>query len=145
MVVGDEPAGGTPSFFGFRFDPADLPEEYRPPERWREYLYGHAIPGQIVDESAYVKYLLRAGGRTLYEKRADCPDLVVSRLPPPDEWTPHGWYSFNPDDPHPGRQPCFNCVKWAIMIANGLVPDFLPEVPQGRLMLILAHLRKRVR
>lgn len=144
MVVGEESVGGSPAFFGFRFDPADLPTDYRPSEKWREYLYAHAVPGQIVDETTYVAHLLGRAGRTYYEKRADCDLSIESRLPPRDDWVPHGWYSFNPDDPHPGRQPCFNCVRWAIMIANGLVPDFLPEVPQGRLMAILTHLHKRV-
>ena len=102
-----------------------------------------AVPGQIVDESAYVSHLLNTGVRVYFEKRADCDIPIESRLPPRHEWKPHAWYSFNPDDAHSGHQPCYNCVKWAIMVANSLVPDFLPIIPQGRLMLILTHLARR--
>lgn len=143
MVVGEEPLGRAASYFGFRFDPADLPAEFRPPEKWRDCLYAHAVPGQIVDETAYVEHLLLISRRTYYEKRSAGDVHPESSLPPPTERTPHGWYSFNPDDEHPDQQPCFNCVKWAIMIANSLIPGFLPVVLQGRLVLALAHLQRR--
>jgi hypothetical protein len=143
MVVGEEPADAGRSYFGYRFDPADLPEEFRASERWRDYLFEHAVPGKIVDETAYVNMLLAIGAREYYEKRAECAIPIESKLPPREEWNPHGWYSFNPDNPRPGKEPCFNCVKWAIIIANSLVENFLPAVRQGRLKLILKHLQKR--
>ena len=143
MVVGQEPTEGASSYFGFRFDPADLPDEFRPAEKWRDYLFGHAIPGKIVDETNYVSHLLRISARTYYEKRAECDIPIESQLPPRQDWEPHAWYSFNPDDPHNGRQPCYNCVKWAIIIANGLVEGFLPVIRQGRLKRVLAYLQKR--
>jgi hypothetical protein len=143
MVVGEEPAAGSPRYAGYRFDPADLPNEYRAQERWREYLFRHAVPGRIVDETAYVRHLLAAGARDYYEKRAECGTPLESRLPPPEQRNPHAWYSFNPDDPRPGQEPCYNCVKWAIEVANGLVASFLPPVPQGRLKRALEHLEKR--
>jgi hypothetical protein len=143
MVVGEELTEGTASYFGFRFDPAHLPPEYRQPEHWRKYLFNHAIPGMIVDETAYVTHLLRIGARVYYEKRVDCDILIESRLPPRTGWVPHAWYSFNPDDQYPGREPCYNCVKWAIMIANSIVAAFLPLIPQGRLKGVLEHLRQR--
>ncbi|MBI1914762.1 MAG: hypothetical protein HYS12_08500 [Planctomycetes bacterium] len=145
MVVGQEPSGGAPCYFGYRFDLADLPKEYRPQEKWRDYLFTYAIPGKIVDETAYVSHLLALGetARTYYEKRAECGIPIESRLPPRQEWEPHAWYSLNPDDPRPGQEPCYNCVKWGITIANSLVECFLPSVRQGRLKLILEHLQKR--
>jgi hypothetical protein len=143
MVFGQESTAGEPCYFGYRFDLADLPPEYRSQEKWRDYLFGHAIRGVIVDETNYVKYVLKVTERTYYEKHAECDTPIESQLPPRQEWKPHAWYSFNPDDPHPEQQPCYNCVKWAIVIANGLVERFLPHVNQGRLKLILAHLEKR--
>ena len=61
MVIGQELVGGVASYFGYRFDPTDLPEEYRLPEQWRNYLFDNAIPGRIVDETAYVSHLLGLG------------------------------------------------------------------------------------
>jgi hypothetical protein len=37
MVIGQESETGEVRFYGFRFDPVDLPEEYRTPEKWRNY------------------------------------------------------------------------------------------------------------
>jgi len=146
MVIGQEPIGGVRGYFGYRFDPADLPEEYRLPEQWRNYLFDNAIRGKIVDETAYVSHLLSLGegARTYYEKRAECAIPIESRLPSRDDWEPHAWYSFNPDNLHPDRQPCYNCVKWAIIIANSLVEGFLVPVPQGRLKRVLEQLRRQL-
>jgi len=145
MVVGQECPQTGPGYFGFRFDPDDLPAEYRPPEQWRYYLFDHAIPGLIVDETRYVELLLADLARTYYEKRADFCVPVEPRLPPRHEWSPHAWYSFNPDDLHPECQPCYNCVKWAISITNKIIDGFLPNVRQGRVKLILDHLIQRDR
>lgn len=142
MVLGQEQPSAL-RYFGYRFDPADLPAEHRPPEQWRSYLFEHAVPGKIVDETEYVSYLLQIGARTYYEKRAECDTPIESRLPTRQEWEPHAWYSFNPDNEYPDQQPCYNCVKWAIVIANDLVTGFLPLIPQGRLKRVLEHLQKR--
>jgi hypothetical protein len=143
MVVGQEPPGGAARYFGYRFDPADLPEEYRPHEQWRKYLLTHAVPGRIVDETAYVAHLLGLGARIYYQKTAECDTPIESRLPPRTAWEPHAWYSFKPDDPRPGQEPCYNCVKWAIIMANSVVEAFLVPVDQGRLKRALAQLQKR--
>ena len=145
MVVGQVRAEGDSSFFGFRFDPADLPEEHRSIEKWRGYLSDHAVPGIIVDESLYVEQLLLANRGDYFEKRAACEIEIRSRIPAEEKWYPYAWYSFNPDDPHLKMQPCFNCVKWAIMVGNGLVKGFLPEVHQGRVTSVLKHLVERSR
>src|SRR5260370_37805577 len=143
MVIGQEPAGRGARYFGFRFDPADLPDECRPQDQWRKFLLPHAVPGKIVHETAYVAHLLQADARTYYEKRANCDTPIASRLPPRNEWQPHAWYSFRPDDSRPGQEPCYNCVKWAIIVANSLVAGFLVPVDQGRLKRTLAQLQKR--
>jgi hypothetical protein len=143
MVLGQEPTADASSYFGYRFDPADLPDDHRQPEQWRDYLFAHAVRGKIVDETAYVHHLFMVSARTYYEKRAECDTSLETRLPPREEWEPHAWYSFNPDNPYPDQQPCYNCVKWAIVIANGLVESFLPPIPQGRLKRVLEHLQKR--
>jgi hypothetical protein len=161
MVVGQEPSRGqdvnkTASegqscYFGYRFDPADLPESHRKPEKWRDYLFKHAVPGSIVDETAYVSYLIRVCRRTYHEKRAECIILIESQLPPRQKWAPHAWYSFSPDAtnlerepcPHLDGQPCYNCVKWAILISNCIVEGFLTPVEDGRLKRVLTQLVKK--
>ncbi len=74
MVVGQEQIGSAPGYFGFRFDPLDLPDEFRAQEKWRHYLIDHAIPGKIVNETAYVSHLLSMGesARIFYGKHAEC-------------------------------------------------------------------------
>jgi len=143
MVVGEEFSDGDAGYFGFRFDPADLPEEFRAQKRWRDYLLLHAVPGQIVDETDYVARLLVTADRDFFGKRANCDSSIQTLLPPRENWKPHAWYSFNPDDPHSDYQPCYNCVTWAIMIANSLVEGFLTQVHQGRLLSVLRQLKKR--
>jgi hypothetical protein len=143
MVAGEENAEGGVRYFGFRFDPADLPEPFRDQKRWRDYLLVHAVPGQIVDETDYVARLLLAADGDYFEKRADCEIPIETQLPARENWRPHAWCSFNPDDPHLDHQPCYNCDTWAIMIANKLVEGFLPQVHQGRLMSILKHMNRR--
>ena len=68
MVIGEETANGESSYFGYRFDVADLPAEYRNAARWREYLFTHTVPGNIVDETAYVYSFLQEEGGTYYTK-----------------------------------------------------------------------------
>jgi hypothetical protein len=143
MVVGQEPERGLPRYFGYRFDPADLPMEAQAPEHWREYLFTHTVPGRIVDETRYVSHVLVVGGRTFFEKRAACAAVIETRLPPRERWMPYALYSFNPDDFHSVDRPCYNCVKWAIVVANGLVDGFLPLVRQGRVKEVLKHLEQR--
>jgi hypothetical protein len=144
MVVGTAGGRNAHVYAGYRFDPTDLPTEFQPPERWRDYLFDHAVPGQIVSESAYVQRLLERTPAPGYLRKAtQTTSSLDAVLPPKDEWRPHGWYSFNPDGPHPGLSPCYNCVKWAIETANRLVPGFLVPVRQGRIKLIVDQLKGR--
>jgi len=141
MVVGEEWEKEEPSYFGFRFDPATLPEEFRPPAQWREYLLSNKTPGLIVDESRYVRHLLTAAARSYREKRGEVKTRIETQIPPRNEWQPHAEYSFNPDDFHDVKTSCYNCVTWATGIANRLIPGFLPSVRQGRIKLVLELLR----
>ena len=141
MVVGQETSDGSASYFGFRFNPVELPSDRRSPIHWQEFFASNAVPGTIVDESGYVRHLLRSDDRKVYEKRVECSVELRPALPSADRWNPHAWYSFYPDTEHPGRVPCYNCVKWAIVVANSLLANFLPDVPQGRLKLALQHLQ----
>ena len=139
MVIGQEGPGDACRYFGYRFDPATLPDDFQPQERWLNYLLDHAVPGMITDETEYITYLLAMSDAPFYYKRGECAVLVETKVPPNHEWEPHAWYSFNPDSLH-HNQPCYNCVKWAIMIANQLVVNFLPTVPQSQVSRILPYL-----
>jgi len=141
MVVGQETPHDGASYYGFRFNAAELPSEVRSPIHWQAFFSSNAVPGMIVDESDYVDYLLRISNRKVYEKRAECDAELEPMLPLLDQRNPHAWYSFNPDTEFSNQTPCYNCVKWAIKIANSIVPDFLPPVPQGRLKLVLQELK----
>ena len=110
--------------------------------RFRNYLSSNAVRGKIVNKSSYTEYLLRRGDREFFEKRAACQITIESRLPEIEEWERHAWYSFNPDNAFPGKQPCYNCVKWAIMIANSVADGFLTPVFQGRIKSVLSQLTR---
>lgn len=141
MVIGQEPDGAEAEHFGFRFDPDDLPGEYLPPERWRDYLFDHTVPGNIVDETAYVRLLTGTLGRVYYSKRVVCSVRIQTVIPPQEQWRPFARYSFNPDDFHSAESPCYNCVTWAVEVGNRVSPGFLIPVRQGRIRLMVEQLR----
>ena len=144
MVIGQESATGETKFFGFLFDPETLPAEYRPAERWQEFFYSNKILGQIQDESDFVALIRGKMADSLVEKRVICKVPIESQIPPESDWKHFAYYSFRPDDFHSDGDPCYNCVTWAIMIGNKLVPDFLLPVRQGRIKLIIGQLRAEV-
>jgi hypothetical protein len=141
MVIGEEVADGESSYFGYRFDVADLPADYRNAARWREYLFTHPVPGNIVDETAYVRALIQEKGGTYYTKRAECSVSIATILPAENARRHHAFYSFNPDDFHSDETPCYNCVTWATRIGNLLVVGFLIPVRQGRVKEIILQLQ----
>ena len=143
MVVGQERPDRAPRFYGYRFDPADMPPEVRSPENWPNYLLNNTIPGKITDETGYIAHVLAIPGRIYFEKRGECDTPIENHVPPREQWEPHARYSYNPDTFHSVDQPCYNCVTWAILISNRLVDGFLPHVRQGRISLILKQLQKR--
>src|SRR5580698_2091785 len=137
MVIGQESVTGEARFFGFLFDPETFPVEYRPPERWQEFFYANKIMGQIQDESGFVTLLRGKIANALLERRVICDVPIESQIPPESDWKRFAYYSFRPDDFHSDSDPCYNCVTWAIMIGNKLVPGFLMPVRQGRIKLII--------
>ncbi len=141
MAIGEEVADGESSYFGYRFDVADLPIEYRNAARWREYLFTHAVPGNIVDETAYVRSLIHERGLAYYTKRAECGVSILTILPAENGRRHHALYSFNPDDFHSEENPCYNCVTWATQIGNLLVVGFLIPVRNGRVKEIILQLQ----
>jgi hypothetical protein len=140
MVIGQELDDGASSYFGFRFDPADLPEEYRDPKRWQEYLYSNRILGSIDDDTHLVEKMRREKPDDLVEKRLGCDLPLAPYIPAPELWKHCAFYSFRPDDFHSDEEPCYNCVTWATMIGNKVVPGFLAPVRQGQIKLMLRQL-----
>lgn len=140
MVIGQETAADA-RHFGYRFDPDDLPDEYFPAERWRDYLFNHTVPGNIVDETEYVRLLTTTLGRVYCSKRVACAVRIEDIIPPPDRWRAVAAYSFNPDDFHSAASPCYNCVTWAVEVGNRVSPEFLTPVRQGRIKLMVEQLQ----
>jgi hypothetical protein len=143
MVIGQE-GDGPSRFFGFRFDPLNLPAEFRPPNRWRDYLFDHAVPGDIVNDTNYTLGLL-ASEAQVYVKRSTGVDGLAALIPPAERWQRFALYSFNPDDHTTDDAPCYNCVTWATGLANQLVSGFLAPVRQGRVKLAVSQLEPLAR
>jgi hypothetical protein len=140
MVIGQESTEGEAKFFGYRFDPTELPAEFCSSDRWQEYLFSNKTYGSIYDEIPYLR-LARAQNRVFYEKRASCEEMIEAHLPPPTQWFHFADYSFSPDDFHSDASPCYHCVTWATMIGNHLVSGFLTPVRQGRIKLNVKQIR----
>jgi hypothetical protein len=145
MVIGQESPDGETKYFGFHFDPDELPREFQLPERWQEFLHSHKTPGHIRDELTYVHGLLGDSARKHLEKRVNCEIAIETVILPHAEWDKAGDYSFNPDDFHSAASPCYNCVTWATMIGNKLIPGFIEPVRQGRMKLIVKQIRAGVK
>jgi hypothetical protein len=137
MMIGQEFDDGTSRYFGFRFDPADLPEDYRDPKRWQEYLYSNKILGSIDNDTLLVDRFRREKPDSVVEKRIHCDSPLEPHIPAPELWKHCASYSFRPDDFHSDEEPCYNCVTWATMIGNKVVPGFLAPVRQGQIKLVL--------
>jgi hypothetical protein len=141
MVIGQELDDGSSRFFGYRFDPTELPAEFQTAERWQEYLFHNKTFGTIYEEKKYLQDLFDSGD-VFFEKRAPCGEVIETKLPPPSEWFHYGDYSFSPDDFHSEEHPCYNCITWATMIGNRLVQRFLTPVRQGRIKLMVKQIRR---
>ena len=140
LVIGQESSANPPHYFGYRFNPVELPPEFQSPTRYREYLFTHSVPGHIVDETPYVEALLQTPSRKYWTRRHLAENTLSSILPPEPSWFQFALYSFNPDDfPDPAKR-CYNCVTWGVETANRLVPNFLLPVRQGRVKLIIQQM-----
>ncbi len=141
VTIGQESVEGVTKFFGFHFDPDELPAEFRPPERWQEYLFLNKTLGHVRDDMRYVHGLRSDETSKFFEKRAVCDTGVETVIPARADWDSFADYSFSPDDFHSDADPCYNCVTWATMIGNKVIPGFLRPVRQGRMKLIVKQIR----
>jgi hypothetical protein len=142
LVVGQATPAGDMQWYGYRFDPADLPHEFQPVARWRYYLHNQGVKGYITDESAYMQFLEQQGGRKFFRKSAPAEASLQSLLPPVEQRQPHAGYSCNPDSFHkPPEGACYNCISWGVHMANQVLPGFLNPVRQGRIGLLLQQLQ----
>jgi hypothetical protein len=144
MVVGQE-TGTNSQFFGFHLDADLLPAEYHAPEHWQKYLYANRILGEIREESEYFQLVRQRKAGRIYEKRIACEVPIETQIPSPAKWKHWAHYSFRPDDFHTEGDPCYNCVTWATMIANRLVPGVVTPVRQGQIKLIVRQLKDAAR
>ncbi len=119
------------TFRGFVFVIDDLPLEYRKPARWREYLFSHTVPGEII-EDVLLKRQVETGAAGVISRAWLAEIGQLRLLEGLCVVGPHGAYSFNPDD-HPGAH---NCVTWATEVVNKALGEVLPRVRQGRIKLM---------
>ena len=75
-----------------------------------------------------------------HQKRVACGGQVSEIIPPETEWRGFARHSFNPDDFVEQGQDCYNCVTWAVRMANRIVAGFLNPVRQGRVKEIVSQL-----
>jgi hypothetical protein len=132
MVVGDESSSGRAAFFGYRYDPLDLPVSLESLQQIHSYFKSGTCPGSIVDESSYVEFFLTHRPTDILMKRAQQHGSVYQHVPPRHLWLGFAEYSFHPDTFHSSETPCYNCVTWVAEIANRVLNGFLAPVPQGR-------------
>jgi hypothetical protein len=86
MVIGQESEDLESQFFGYHFNPSSLPADFQSAERWEEYLYSNKVPGNVHDESKYVRDLRADPGRILHTKRVPCAILIDTHMPPRKRW-----------------------------------------------------------
>lgn len=122
---------------GFRFNPADLPDEFRHPTQWRNYLFTASVPGYVVDEEEPVAQDRTSCPEKLWFLYWDCPlGFVNLNVPEPGLSTYR--YSFNPDENH-----CHNCVTWATLMVNSEVGrEVFPKVRNGRIKLAFEEMKR---
>ena len=121
---------GDALYSGFRFNPLDLPPEFRTPDRYRDYLFENTVPGYVVDEPKMRRSHER-GERSLRVREWRATDearhqaLREEMTPSP---APRGRYSFNPE-----RHDCDNCVTWAVRLFVRVLGVDIPLPREGRI------------
>jgi len=123
------------TFRGFRFKVEELPAAYRSPSRWRDYLFGHRVPGHVVNDVMLQDALSKTPQKVLCKQWTVQADLV-SKIDANTPLGQYGTYSFEPD-PATG---CHNCVTWTIEAINRVLNDILPPVRKGRIKLAVEML-----
>jgi hypothetical protein len=135
---------------GYIFFVNQVPEYFRPIERWRDYLHDNSVPGAMCDE----KEELSAEGHegavlTKIKYKSHCRDknwpLTVRQkiilelrcwIPNGVHLLPEGYYSFatcaGSKDPN-------NCASWAIKMTNKIMDDdrFLPLPTPAKLSRVI--------
>lgn len=119
-------------FRGFCPDVDQIPDEFRPQHKWRDFFFDNSVPGiRYVDN--YATELARHHDPNCYDKRwsISCDqktflDLRCHIPPGRDSVLENSRYSWN--TMHEGWN---NCASWAIRVVNLEVmkADFLP-LPQ---------------
>ncbi len=124
-------------FRGFRFYVTDLPAEYQPASRFRDYLFEHAVPGYVMDDVGDLRRFeqnrdqFRSG--TWKVARAEEFEALKEMVVPARV----GNYSFNPDD----FEDCNNCVTWACHTVHKITGETVVSIPrQGRIKLLAKQL-----
>ena len=126
-----------PTFRGFHFKVKDLPLEYQPTEKWRDYLFDHAVPGYVSND-LIMHHWMDVFHSSVLERSWPLTKTRISDLDESCSLGLHALYSFNPDD-HFGA---FNCVTWAVEKVRWLLGPVLPKVRQGRIKLMAEELLK---
>lgn len=127
--------GGFRSFRGFRFNPDELPLEYRSPSRWRDYLFDHRVRGIVVNDVILQDTLKKMPEEVLCKQWIVKP-MEVSQIDANTQVGPYGWYSFEPDPPTGSH----NCVTWTIEVVNRVLNNVLQPVRKGRIRLAIEML-----
>lgn len=136
-----ENADSTHEFRGFVFRPDELPEAFRSPSEWRNYLFDNACPGYIVedlqlqDDFKNRREALKFATRELSDE--DMAAVKNATFPQPS-----GRYTFSPDSLGCCKMPpqCNNCVTWSVRLLQPYLREKLPDVRDGRLKLLIADL-----
>ncbi len=126
------------NYRGFVFFLRHLPSEFRTASRWRDYLFTHTVPGQVIEDHD-MRDRVEQNSPDLIRASWQAEAMKIDTLLDQSRPGPSGRYSFNPDD-HPGSH---NCVTWAVDKLNSVLGPVLPRVRQGRIKLmqpLLAHL-----
>lgn len=140
MMLGSELSGRVTIMLGFRFRAQDIPKDCRTPLGIRRYLVGHAMPGVVVDETAYLKALRRRAVRRMrvIRRGTGCyaEEIRAWRVA-----TEGAGYTLSPDRHDRPGLPCYNCVKWAVRGGRHILPRAYPEIRQWRIRDALPHSR----
>ena len=132
---------GEPAVRGFRFTPDELPEEYQPAEKWREFFKREdgRVPGYIMDEFAFEQRCTHYSGQVITRSWPIRVESVVEDLYP-SERRRLGWYSFDPDR----FLDCNNCVTWAARTINQAAGEDVLQFPENGRVRKMVHLLESI-
>lgn len=123
-----EPQSERPPFRGFRPDENQIPDEFKPENKWREFFFTRSSPGiRYID--FYAAKLRANHDKKCYDKCWEIVDLEKARLdlrcwiPPDTDSVAEGHYSWDTT-----RNGWNNCASWVIRTLNDDVMEreYLP-------------------